>query len=205
MSLREFKFLESLTSQMITPVFNSVLSAGDKITDLFAKVQALLLESNLRTVLTAAWSGGASTTADQTILTLVVPAGQLQVGDIIEYQLRGVWTKPYQAGTYIQVWVKVNGTRTGDVQYTPTGGVTARPFALKGFLTVRSVGSTGVILGSGDAQFMTNATTTVTMVANGGAVTTDTTATVTITMGIVFSNSNASNNVTANIGFIKQS
>lgn len=204
MSVVKYRFIEKLAAGMFNPVYNTALAVGDKITDVFGKLQGLLNNRLNRAILTTPWSGGASTTADQTILTLTIPANQLQVGDLIRYEIRGTWTKPNSAGTYIQCWVKANGTRTGAVQYTPSGAVTSREFSYRGTLIVRSIGAAGVVYAASDGHFMTSATASLFLSASGGAVTVNTTNTVTLTMGIVFSNSNASNNVTAEVAFIAQ-
>lgn len=204
MSVVKYRFIEKIAAGMVTPIYNSAIAVGDKITDVFGKLQGLLNTRLNRAVLTTAWSGGASSTTDQTILTLVIAANQLQVGDIIQYDLRGTLTKPLSAGTTIQFWMKVNGTRTGAVQYTPTAGITTQPFTYRGTMVVRAIGASGVIIGLGNLNQMLTATTAITYSATGAAVTADTTANITLTMGIVFSNSNASNNVTANLGFIAE-
>ena len=67
MSQVKLKFIEAMAA--VTPVFGALLQAGDKLTDMFAKLQGLLSVRNARASIASEVSGGNSTTDDQTILT----------------------------------------------------------------------------------------------------------------------------------------
>lgn len=197
-----FRFIQRIETA-ISPTFNSLINVGDTLPAVFAKLQGLLAVRTLRSIITTQYTGGASTTADQNITTLTIPAGQFRVGDALQVTLRGLWTKPNSGGTTINFWVKVNGTKITTITYQPAGTATALPFKVEADLVCRTIGGTGIITANGDAFLSTNATTGFARVqGNSNNQTIDTTAAVTITVGYNFSNSNTSNNITANIANI---
>ena len=204
MTQRVWKFIAAATTEMATPVYNSLIQAGDRFEQAIAKLQSLLSVRNLRTVLTAPVSVGASSIVDLTIITLPVAANRAQVGDVYDIELRGLWTKPNSAGTTIQFWVKVDTVKVVTLTYTPGAAITNLPFVMRARVTVRSIGAAGVLAGAGDMTLATSATAVAYVIAGGATDTQNTTAAFNITAGIVFSNSNASNNVTANVGYIRQ-
>lgn len=189
---------------MITPVYNSALAAGDKITDVFAKLQSLFRVRLLRSIATSPVSGGASTTADVTIQTLTIPANQLLPGDVFDIEIRGKWTKPNAGGSSISFWVKSDTVKIVTVTYTSVTSVTALPFVFRARVTVRAIGAAGVLVGAGDMKLSTTATAVTNVLSGGVSDTRNTTASFNISAGFGFSNSNASNNVTANVSYIRQ-
>lgn len=197
-----FRFIQKI-DDAVTPTFNSLITVGDTVLEVFSKLQGLLSLRTLRAVITTQYTGGASTTADQNITTLTIPANRLQIGDIINANLRGLWTKPNSGSTTINFWIKVNGTKITTITYQPTATATALPFKVEADLVCRTIGGTGTIFANGNAFLSTNTTTGFARVQGSGlSQTVDTTATITITLGYNFSNSNASNNITANIANI---
>ena len=199
-----FRFIQRIETA-ISPTFNSLITVGDTLPAVFAKLQGLLAVRTLRSIITTQYTGGASTTADQNIITLTIPAGQFRVGDALQVTLRGLWTKPNSIGTTINFWVKVNGTKITTITYQPgaIATATALPFKVEADLVCRTIGGTGTIFANGNAFLSTDATTGFARIQDNGInQTVDTTAAVTVTVGYNFSNSNASNNITANIANI---
>ena len=80
MSQIKFKFIEALG--IVSPVYGALLQSGDKLTDVFSKLQGLLTWRSMRTSLSTTATGGINSTADFTIGTLTIPANTLQVGDV---------------------------------------------------------------------------------------------------------------------------
>lgn len=195
MSLTRFKYLEALSA--VTPAYNALLTAGDLITDVFAKLQGLLQRSQKKVILTSNLSGGASTTADVAIQTLTIPASDSQLQDIFEVEFHGIWTKPLSAGTSLSLWIKVNGTKEALVTITTAATVNNQGFHYKGLVTVRQIGANGSVMASGNAVLNTTATAATSLQSTDVTpVTVNTTTSWTIQTGFNFSNSNASNNVT---------
>lgn len=195
MSLTRFKYLEALSA--VTPVYNALLTAGDLITDVFAKLQGLLQRSQKEVILTSTLSGGASTTADVAIQTLTIQGTDSQLQDLFEVEFHGVWTKPLAGGSSLSLWIKVNGTKEALVTITPAATVTAQGFHYKGLVTVRQIGANGSVMASGNAVLNTTATAATALNSTDTTpVTINTTTNWTIQTGFNFSNSNASNNVT---------
>lgn len=197
-----FRFIQRVTSA-VTPTFNSLITVGDTVPTVFSKLQALLGIRSLRTVLVSTYTGGASTTADQNIMSLVVPASYNQVGNVFLVKMYGIWTKPFSSGTTIDMWVKINGVKVLNLSYTPTGTATNFPFKFEAMVINRTLGASGVFAVNGRVDYSTNATTGLVVIDSGAFTTTaDTNADVTITVGYDFSNSNASNNVQVPLGTI---
>lgn len=195
MSLIRFKYLEALPA--VTPAYNALLTAGDLITDVFAKLQGLLQRSQKEAILTSNLSGGASTTADVAIQTLTIQGTDSHLKDLFEVEFHGVWTKPLAGGSSLSLWIKVNGTKEATVTITPTATVTAQGFHYRGLVTVRQIGANGSVMSSGNAVLNTTATAATSLHSTDVTpVTVNTTTNWTIQTGFNFSNSNASNNVT---------
>ncbi len=203
MSIFRFRWFETLPT-VVSPIFDTALNIGDTIGNVFSKLQGLITVRNRRSVITSAVSGGASTTADVGINTLTIPANETQVGGVYIVRVFGIYTKPLSIGTTVNFWVKINGTKTLTLKYTPTGGQTNRPFELEAFVTVRSIGGAGTVYTAGEGSANSSARAVVGISSVGSIRTIDTTASWTIQAGFNFSNSNASNNVTANISIIRQ-
>ncbi len=184
---------------MITPVYNSALAAGDKITDLFAKVQGLLSIRLRRTVLTAAVTGGASSTADITLATLTIPGAEHRIGDVIKFFVLGNWDKPNSGTNIIRLWVKVNGVSAGTLSYTTNSAVTNRAISFDGALVIRTLAASGNVVGGLRAFIHRTATAVDTRSTQGDIATVNTQADLTITVGIGFGTSNAGNRFTAEI------
>lgn len=197
MSLHKYRFFEALPS--VTPVFNSLLVAGDLITDLFAKLQGLLSIRLRRTVLTAAVTGGASTTADVTLASLVIPGSELRAADVIKFFVLGDWNKPNTGTNTVRLWVKVNGVDAGTITYATNSSVTNQPISFDGELVIRSIAAAGVITGGLRAFIHRTATATDLRASQGTDATVNTQTDITITVGIGFATSNANNRVTAEI------
>ena len=197
MSLLKYRFFESLPS--ITPVFNSLLVAGDLITDLFAKLQGLLSIRLRRTVLTAAVTGGASTTADVTLASLVIPGSELRAADVIKFFVLGDWNKPNTGTNTVRLWVKVNGVDAGTITYATNSNVSNQPISFDGELVIRSIAAAGVVTGGLRAFIHRTATAFDLRVSQGTDATVNTQTDITITVGIGFATSNANNRVTAEI------
>ena len=195
MSVTRFKYLEALSA--ITPVHNTLLTAGDLITDVFAKLQGLLQRSSKKVILTSNLSGGASTTADVAIQTLTIVGNDTQLQDLFEIEIHGVWTKPWLGGSSTTLWVKINDTKEALVTLPNTSSVTNQGFHYKGLVVVRQIGVNGSVMATGNAVFNTDATDSTSLHStNTTPVTVNVTNNWTIQTGFNFSSSNASNNIT---------
>lgn len=199
-----YRFIQALTGA-ITPVYNQLVAIGDKPLDIFSKLQGLLSIRLLRQVNIAAVTGGASSTADINIAQLVIPANRLVAGDVFKIQINGIYTKPLSGGTSVNFWVKIGATKMVTLAYVPTVAQTSRNFFVDMDIDVRSIGASGSLFftGFGNVEITSTPTNQI-LTANGNALTVDTTAAQTITIGFNFSNSNATNNVTANTAKIFQ-
>ena len=195
MSVTRFKYLEALSA--ITPVHNALLTAGDLITDVFAKLQGLLQRSSKKVILTSNLSGGASTTADVAIQTLTIVGNDSQLEDLFEVEIYGVLTKSWLGGSSTNLWIKVNDTKEALVTLPNTGSVTNQGFHYKGLVVVRQIGANGSVMATGNAVFNTNATASTSLHStNTTPVTVNVTNNWTIQTGFNFSDSNDSNNIT---------
>lgn len=200
MSQVKLKFIEAMAA--VTPVFGALLQAGDKLTDMFAKLQGLLSVRNARASIASEVSGGNSTTDDQTILTYSIPANYLSVGGIIDVRATGAFTKPFSIGTNLTFWVKVGTTKISNFAYQPTITQGARPFNLNVVLVARAIGVSGSIVASGTCTADVS-TGTPLVYSNGVVAAADTAAPLPITIGYTFSNSNATNAVSAETAIIE--
>jgi hypothetical protein len=200
MSQIKFKFIEAL--EIVSPVYGALLQSGDKLTDVFSKLQGLLTWRSMRTTLSTTATGGINTTADFTIDTLTIPANTLQVGDVIQIVSNQNVAKGTGAVVY-SAWFKVNGAKTGI--YGKSFGNAAsvsngvRVFAI---LTVRSIGAGGVLVFGG---YGVQGTTTDGINNNNPTITVNTTAAITLAVGANFSVANASNIISSHGGEIKLS
>ena len=195
MSVTRFKYLEALSA--ITPVHNALLTAGDLITDVFAKLQGLLQRSSKKVILTSNISGGASTTADVAIQTLTIVGNDSQLQDLFEVEIHGVWTKPWLGGGSTNLWIKVNDTKEALVTLPNTPSVTDQGFHYKGLVVVRQIGANGSVMATGNAVLNTNATASTSLHStNTTPVTVNVTNNWTIQTGFNFNSSKDSNNIT---------
>lgn len=197
-----YRFIEAIQSA-ITPVYNNTLQIGDKITDVFAKLQGLLSWRNAPAEILSVVSAGASSTADQIILTTSLTAGSYVAGEIVRVVAYGTITKPLSVGTSLIFWLKAGaaGTKVASVTYTPTAAQTTRPFKIEFDLIIRSISASGKLYAMGEARIQQVAGC-LGIVQVGSELTLNTTVALPLTLGFNFTNSNASNNVTAQIARI---
>jgi hypothetical protein len=195
--LIKFRFIEPLSA--VTPVFNTLLTAGDKITDVFSKLQGLLAVRKRRTVIIAQVTGGASTTSDVTLASLVIPGSELRAADVIKFFVLGYWNKPNAGTNTVRLWVKVNGVDAGTITHLLASSVTDQPISFDGELVIRSIAAAGVVTGGLRAFIHRTATAFDLRVTQGTNATVNTQTDITITVGIGFATSNANNRVTAEI------
>lgn len=197
-----WKFLQSLSATP-TPVYNTVLAINDKITDVFNKIQGYMTQYNVKASLTATYTGGASTIAAQTVLSLSVPASLVAVGDTFYFEALGVLTHPTSAASTVTFWINIGGGTNITVATFSNPVVTTAPFKLRGLLTFRAVGTSGSAAVSGWVNLIASGTT-VTAVSSQGATQSQNTiaAPFNVSFGYTFSNSNASNAVTVANGTI---
>lgn len=197
-----FRFIQKIDAA-VSPTFNSLITVGDTVLNVFSKLQGLLAVRAISSNMVTQYTGGASTTADQSIGTLTIPASHLSIGDLLHVDVHGRMTKPFSNGTTINFWIKINGTKACIMAYQPTGGLTAQPFEFDASMVCRTVGAaTGSIYTHGSAVVWTTATAGINIRGTETSQTVDTTAAIVITVGYNFSNSNASNNITSNLANI---
>lgn len=196
MTQHVFKFMQAIT-QTVTPIFNSTLQIGDTFTTIFSKIQGLLAVAGRRFVLTSPVTGGASSTADVTMGTLVIPAGEYQVGTAFDIWLHGTWSKPNSGTNIVRVWVRANGTNVASISYSTNSSVTNQPISFAGRVVVRNVSAAGSATGGIVATFHSNASAVVQRVSVDIPALVNGLNPLTITVGIGFGTSNAGNQVTA--------
>lgn len=197
----KFKFIEAIQSA-VTPIHNVTLAIGDKLTDVFAKIQGLLVWRQSRWAITAPVNGGVSTTADIPAISAVIPANTLGVGGSLIFRMYGIATHPNAGGSTMRFWVKVNGVQLFASVITPGKTLNNIGFSFIGTMTVRTSGSAGSAFGSGHSQITLNSTAG-NNVSTGGSLVFNTTIANTITMGLTYSNSSASNSYTIGIATIQ--
>lgn len=200
MSLIKFKFFEALST--VTPVYGAALTVGDKITDVFAKLQGLLSWRNLRAVVNSTATGAINTTADYDFITLAIPANTLKVGDVIDFEVYDL-IKKGTGNMNILHYLKVNTTKSANSSIAlGNAAVDSFGFNFKGKLQVRSIVSNIATFSYSHAARGNNATTVV-----GSNVVPTLTANVTnpisIIVGANFSVANAANSVRPVSGGIK--
>lgn len=204
MTQRLWKFMSTVTTVMTTPVHNSLIQLGDTIDQAIGKLQSLLSVRSLRTVLTSPVTGGASTTANFTLMTLTVPANRLQVGDVLEFTIHGRNTKTNSGGSVIEYWVSIGGTQCITLSFTPGTGITNQPFVVRGRIVVRSIGGSGALVCAADALSHTTATAVFPRTSAPTVNTRNTTTSLVVAVGGRYSSSNAGNLMTAEHGEICQ-
>lgn len=195
--LIKFRFIEPLSA--VTPVFNALLTAGDKITDVFSKLQGLLAVRKRRTVITNAVTAGANSTSDIIMASLVIPAAEIVAGDIIRFYLLGDWNKPNSGTNTVRLWVKVNGVLAGQITYATNSNVNNQPIQFDGYLTIRALSASAQVIGGLSAVIARTSTAVDVRSSQGDIAVVDTLEDITVTVGIGFATSNASNRVTAEI------
>lgn len=200
MSQIKFKFIEALG--IVSPVYGALLQSGDKLTDVFSKLQGLLTWRSMRTTLSTTATGGINTTADFDIGTLTIPANTLQVGDVIQIVSNQNVAKGTGAVVY-SAWFKVNGAKTG-IYGKSFGNAASASNGVRVFviLTVRSIGAGGVLVFGG---YGVQGTTTDGINNNNPTITVNTTAAITLAVGANFSVANASHIISSHGGEIKLS
>ncbi len=197
-----FRFIQRIASAAAT--YGSILQVGDRLDTVFQKLQSLLVTRSVRTILTAAVSGGSSSTADINVLSLTISPDTTFAGACYRITLNGTITKPLSIGTTVNIWVKVGSTKVAVLTFTPTAARTNTLFSVDFFITVRTIGASGTVYVSGNGTWQQTATSQLTAFGNGPVATVDNTSNFPITVGFNFSNSNASNNLTAQTGIILQ-
>lgn len=193
-----YKFIQKVTAA-ITPITGSLLQINDTFLTVLQKLQGLLFERSLRSVLTSTNVSGASSTSWINVHSLTIPANSLKVGDVFKFSAGGTVDKPNSSGTNYNIGVGFGTPSTHSVTFTPTAALTAKDFFIQGYIVVRSIGASGEVIGQVNASCYTTATARLTQNSYAQISTIDTTGSLTIYYGIRFSNSNASNKVTTDI------
>lgn len=201
MSVIKFKFFEALSTVM--PVYDVALTVGDKITDVFAKLQGLLTWRNLREVVDTTATGAVNTTADYNMLTLSIPADTLRVGDIIEIDIFSLVKKGTGAMNSLY-WLKVNGTKSTNMTYSlGFAAFDSVGFAFRAKLQVRSISGSSATLAY-LAETVRNANSPLVVGSNVvPTFTVPSNTAITITAGANFSVANAANSIRPCAGGIK--
>jgi hypothetical protein len=157
-----------------------------------------------QSTITAAVTGGVSSTADFDLAVLTIPAGYVSVaGQAFFADVLARFTKA-NGGVDLNIWVKINGTKVGTVTLTqtnPSQTDTAKQIASR--ITVRSVGPTGMlgVITHVNSQRDGNNI----QIQNGyGTITINTANAITITVGANLSVSNAGHSLTAEFARIGQ-
>lgn len=203
MSLIKFKFIQALES--IAPTYDSVLNVGDKLTDIFSKLQAMLLTHTTRVTLSTTSVGGINTTNDFDMGTLTIPANRLRVGDVIIFNTVQNVTKGSGNRNFIS-YFKINSTKfVVQTQSMGNSAFTAANTMVCGMITVRSIGTNGVLVYSatGSYRSINNPNVFSSLVSANPTFTVNTTQDINITTGAAFSSANASNSISSFGGEIK--
>jgi hypothetical protein len=94
-----------------------------------------------------------SSTLDLDVTTLTIPAGTLEVGDVIEFELFGTSNNSTTASNFL-TWVKINGTKTTAVTHAMgTVAASAVAWHTRGMIRVDSLTSTNNLTISFDTQW----------------------------------------------------
>lgn len=197
-----FRFIQRIASAAAT--YGSILQVGDRLDTVFQKLQGLLVWKNTYNSLTSAFSGGASSTADIDIMTLGIDPTTLFSGATYRVTINGTISKPWSIGTTVNIWLKIGGSKTAVLSFTPTVTRTDTAFNVEFLINVRTVGAAGTMYASGVGIWAQTATSNLTALGDGPLVTLDNTVSFPLTVGFNFSNSNASNNLTAQTGIVLQ-
>lgn len=197
-----FRHIQRIASAAAT--YGSILQVGDRLDTVFQKLQSLLVTRSVRTVLTTAVSGGSSSTADINVLSLTISPDTTFAGACYRITLNGTITKPFSNGTTVNIWVKVGSTKVSVLTFTPTATRINTAFNAEFLINVRTVGAAGTVYASGVGIWAQTATSNLTALGNGPLVTLNNTVSFPLIVGFNFSNSNASNNLTAQTGIVLQ-
>lgn len=197
-----FRFIQRIASAAAT--YGSILQVGDRLDTVFQKLQGLLVWKNTYNSLTSAFSGGASSTADIDIMTLGIDPTTLFSGATYRVTINGTISKPWSIGTTVNIWLKIGGSKTAVLSFTPTVTRTDTAFNVEFLINVRTVGAAGTMYASGVGIWAQTATSNLTALGDGPLVTLDNTVSFPLTVGFNFSNSNASNNLKAQTGIVLQ-
>ena len=194
-----FKHIQRIASAAAS--YGSLLQVGDRLDAVFQKLQGLLVWKDTYNSLTTAFSGGESSTADITIMALGIDPTTLFPGTTYRVTINGTISKPLWVGTTLNIWLKIGTDKTAVLTFTPTVTRTNTAFNAEFLINVRTVGAAGTMYASGIGTF---ATSDLTALGNGPLVTLNNTVSFPLAVGFNFSNSNASNNLTAQTGIVLQ-
>lgn len=197
-----FKHIQRIASAAAN--YGSLLQVGDRLDVVFRKLQGLLVWKNTYNSLISAFSGGASSTADINIMTLGIDPTTLFSGATYRVTINGTISKPLSAGTTVNIWLKIGASKTAVLTFTPTATRNNTAFNAEFLINVRTVGAAGTMYASGIGIWVQTATSALTALGNGPLVTLNNTVSFPLTVGFNFSNSNASNNLTAQTGIVLQ-
>jgi hypothetical protein len=90
---------------------------------------------------------------DLDVTTLTIPAGTLEVGDVIEFELFGTSNNSTTASNFL-TWVKINGTKTTAVTHAMgTVAASAVAWHMRGMIRVDSLTSSNNLTISFDTQW----------------------------------------------------
>ena len=190
MSQLDWKFLKALPS--VTPIYNTILQAGDTALNMLSKLQGLLYK-DISTSRTSIFTGTANSTADQDFLTLTIPANRLGAGDFYRCSM---WGLERNSGTPdLSFYLKINGAKVAEAIVSPNnswGNYTG--LVGDAVINVLSDGVTGEVT-VGSSLFIDIPATNRLLRGIGNplsSIAVNTTAVVNITLGMSWSN--ASNN-----------
>jgi hypothetical protein len=154
-------------------------------------------------VLLADVTGGVNSTADFDFASLTIPAGfSVAAGMTWIAEAMGTFTKA-SGGMNIVNWIKINGTKVATT--TLAQGNSARtgdPFQMRGGVTLRSIGATGVVAAT--LSILHRESTTVEQGVSSGSLVVDTANAITITVGGNLSVANAGHAMTATYARVGQ-
>lgn len=194
-----FKHIQRIASAAAS--YGSLLQVGDRLDAVFQKLQGLLVWKDTYNSLTTAFSGGESSTADITIMALGIDPTTLFPGTTYRATINGTISKPLSIGTTLNIWLKIGTDKTAVLTFTPTATRTNTAFNAEFLINVRTVGAAGTVYASGVGIW---ATSDLAALGNGPLVTLNNTVSFPLIVGFNFSNSNASNNLTAQTGIVLQ-
>ena len=194
-----FKHIQRIASAAAN--YGSLLQVGDRLDVVFRKLQGLLVWKNTYKSLISAFSGGASSTDDINIMTLDIDPTTLFSGATYRVTINGTISKPLWIGTTVNIWLKIGTSKTAVLTFTPTATRTNTAFNAEFLINVRTVGEAGTMYASGVGIW---AQTDTSALGNGPLVTLNNTVSFPLTVGFNFSNSNASNDLTAQTGIVLQ-
>ena len=197
-----FKHIQRIASAAAN--YGSLLQVGDRLDVVFRKLQGLLVWKNTYNSLISTFSGGASSTADINIMTLDIDPTTLFSGATYRATINGTISKPLSLGTTLNVWLKIGTDKTAVLTFTSIATRTNTAFNAEFLINVRTVDAAGTMYASGIGIWEQTDTSTLTALGNGPLVTLNNTVSFPLTVGFNFSNSSASNNLTAQTGIVLQ-